>query len=390
MVMPIVVETLAVRPRLLLVDDEAEMLKALTRLLPADIYDLQTASDAETALAMMDVRPPDVIISDLLMSTMSGIDLLRAVRERGMTLPVILLTASPTAETAMQAVEYGAMRYLSKPVQRVALTKAVEDAVRLRQRAREESQKDSRDRSLLEERRELESALTRAVSTLFMAYQPLVSWSKKEIIGYEALVRTAEPKLPHPGALFDAAERLGETEIIGRTIRRLVPEHWMNGAPNGASLFVNLHTKDLNDDDLLSPSSPLAAVAQHVVLEITERSRLDDIDDIQGRIAALRKMGFRIAIDDIGAGYAGLTSFAMLEPDVVKLDMALVRDVDKLPTKQRMIQSMVTLCRDLRTQIVAEGVETAAERDTLVDLGCDLFQGFFFARPGPAFPAVRW
>jgi EAL domain-containing protein (putative c-di-GMP-specific phosphodiesterase class I) len=101
-------------------------------------------------------------------------------------------------------------------------------------------------------------------------------------------------------------------------------------------------------------------------------------------------MGFRIAIDDLGAGYAGLTSFALLEPEIVKLDMTLVRDVHLNSTKQKLVRSMTQLAHDMGMMVVGEGVETAAERDALVNLGCDLLQGYLFAKPNMAFPAVTW
>src|SRR5207249_3254913 len=98
----------------------------------------------------------------------------------------------------------------------------------------------------------------------------------------------------------------------------------------------------------------------------------------------------RIAVDDLGAGYAGLSSFAQLEPEVVKLDMTLVRDAPGSLTKQRLIRSMVTLCDEMGLTVVAEGVETAAERDVLVALGCHLLQGYLLGRPGRPFPEVTW
>jgi EAL domain-containing protein (putative c-di-GMP-specific phosphodiesterase class I) len=101
-------------------------------------------------------------------------------------------------------------------------------------------------------------------------------------------------------------------------------------------------------------------------------------------------MGYRIAIDDLGAGYAGLTSFAQLEPEVVKLDISLVRDVHKEPTKQKLVRSMVGLCREMGLHTIVEGIEAVEERDALVDLGCDLMQGYLFAKPDRPFPAPRW
>ena len=130
----------------------------------------------------------------------------------------------------------------------------------------------------------------------------------------------------------------------------------------------------------------MSAFASRVVLEITERAALDQIKDLMTRMAQLRTMGYRIAVDDLGAGYAGLTSFAQLEPEVVKVDMSLVRGVDSSPTKQKLLGSIIGLCRDLQIQIIAEGIETEPERDTLVRLGGDLCQGYLFARPGKPFP----
>jgi EAL domain-containing protein (putative c-di-GMP-specific phosphodiesterase class I) len=172
--------------------------------------------------------------------------------------------------------------------------------------------------------------------------------------------------------------------ILGRTalpIAQMGPD---------ALLFVNLHSSDLVMDWLYGAGNPLLANASRVVFEVTERAALDTVPDVKERVRKLREMGFRIALDDIGAGYSGLTSFALLEPEVVKIDMALVRDVDREPTKQKLVRSMAGLCRDMGLTVVAEGVETVAERDTLAGLGIDVFQGYLFARPGAPFPAVSW
>jgi EAL domain-containing protein (putative c-di-GMP-specific phosphodiesterase class I) len=131
-------------------------------------------------------------------------------------------------------------------------------------------------------------------------------------------------------------------------------------------------------------------MADRIVLEVTERVSLDRIKDVRRRVQGLREIGFRIAVDDLGAGYAGLASFVQLEPDLVKLDMSLTRGVDKNATKQRLVSSMTQVCRDMGLLIVAEGVETAAERDTLCELGCDLLQGYFFGRPEAELRAPTW
>ena len=127
-------------------------------------------------------------------------------------------------------------------------------------------------------------------------------------------------------------------------------------------------------------------VASKVVLEITERASLDHIADLQPRIVLLRQLGYRIAIDDLGAGYAGLGSITSLEPEVMKLDMGLVRDVDVSLTKQTLVGAMIQLCAEMGITLIAEGIETRGERDTLRRLGCELMQGYLFARPAQPFP----
>src|SRR5258708_13379397 len=203
---------------------------------------------------------------------------------------------------------------------------------------------------------------------MWMAYQPIVSWSRREVFGFEALLRSRESALPHPGAILDAAERLERLPELGRAIRARASAP-TGGMPKDAVLFVTLHTHDLLDDQLFDRERPLARMANQVVLEITERASLHHIRDVQARVSRLREMGFRIAVDDLGAGYAGLTSFAHLEPEVVKVDMSLIRGLDQSPTKQKLLRSIVGLCRDLEIRMIAEGIETVEERDTLVPLG---------------------
>jgi EAL domain-containing protein (putative c-di-GMP-specific phosphodiesterase class I) len=221
-----------------------------------------------------------------------------------------------------------------------------------------------------------------------MAYQPIVRAATGSLFGYEALLRSDDPALPDPGAFLDAAERLGRVYDVGRAVRRKA-SHSMSRVPFPALLFVNLHAIELNDETLTCPSAPLTAIASRVVLEITERASLESIDDVPSRVARLRELGFRIAIDDLGAGYSGLTSVARLEPEFVKLDMSLVRDVHKSPVKRKLVRSMTTLFKDMGITVVAEGIEVVEERDTLVELGCDLLQGSLVARPARAFPEVR-
>jgi EAL domain-containing protein (putative c-di-GMP-specific phosphodiesterase class I) len=137
-----------------------------------------------------------------------------------------------------------------------------------------------------------------------------------------------------------------------------------------------------------------AALSQHahrVVFELTERRSLDHVPGLTERVAQLRALGYRVAIDNLGVGYAGLGSFNSLEPDFVKLDMALIRDIETSKRKQSLVRSLNALCsRELGIHAVCVGVETQAERDTLVSLGANLMQGYLFGRPQEGFAPVTF
>jgi EAL domain-containing protein (putative c-di-GMP-specific phosphodiesterase class I)/ActR/RegA family two-component response regulator len=376
----------------LLVDDDQDILEYYSDVLKPKGYQVQTASDGKEAIALAKWRRYDVIVSDISMPGMDGITFLRTVRETNLDVPVILATADPRAETAIRAVEYGAFRYLTKPVGAADLRKVVEYAVCLNRMARAKREAlmvVSGVNGYAGDRAGLEASFERAMSTTWMAYQPIVSWSKKNVIGYEALARTGDPTLSSPLALIETAEKVGRLVEMGRAFRAMVAST-LHAIPESASVFVNVHPKDFDDEDLFSPAAPLSKSANRVVLEITERASMELVSNAQARIAQLRKMGYRIAIDDLGAGHAGLATFARLEPDVVKIDMALTRGVDTNPTKQKVIRSLTSLCQDLNMMVVIEGVETQAERDAVIGVGCDALQGFLFGFPDRAIVAPRF
>ena len=149
---------------------------------------------------------------------------------------------------------------------------------------------------------ELEGSFERALGVLHMAFQPIVA-TTGALFGYEALMRADDPVMPGPGQLLDAAERLHRVERLGRIVRREVAQAFGGEPDSSGAVFVNLHALDLLDRSLASPYSPLCKLRERVVLEITERASVAAIDDARYRVAALREMGYRIAIDDLGAGH---------------------------------------------------------------------------------------
>jgi EAL domain-containing protein (putative c-di-GMP-specific phosphodiesterase class I) len=203
-------------------------------------------------------------------------------------------------------------------------------------------------------------------------------------------VRCNEASIAHPGVLVDTADRLGKLHQLGRAIRDRVAADMVD-APDDALLFVNVHAGELRDPELASPRAKLSQAAARVVLEITERSALDRVPGAAARVADLRTLGFRIAVDDLGAGYAGLASFSQLDPEFVKLDMSLVRDVHLNAKKRSVVRAMLALCgEELGVDVICEGVEVPDEREALQAAGADLMQGYLFARPQRGFVVPNW
>jgi EAL domain-containing protein (putative c-di-GMP-specific phosphodiesterase class I)/CheY-like chemotaxis protein len=374
------------RPAVLLVEDDPSFARSVTRLL-ASGYEVVHFDNGDEALhAIMD-RSFDVVVSDIQMPGMTGVELLSAVRRYDLDVPVILMTGDPSIETAIEAVSLGALQYLVKPPGNQVLLDAVARAVKLHRMVRikrdalrllGESAGEAGDRA------GLQATFERTLETLWMAFQPIVDAGTGRVFGHEALLRSKEPSLPHPGAVLAAAERLDRMHDLGRRVRAVTAQAFEKAPPEG-TLFVNLHTRDLLDQELYDTAAPLTRIAKRVILEITERSTIEGVKDVQSRVAELRRAGFRIALDDLGAGYAGLSSLAALEPEIVKLDMSLVRDVHRSDLRQRLIGSMTSLCKEMGMLVVAEGVETVEERDCVRANGCDLLQGYFYARPSPDF-----
>ena len=373
--------------RVLLVDDEPELLRATGRLLRRMGFEVDTAADGAAALAALQAASYDVVVSDISMPELDGIEMLRIVHERDAELPVIMVTGAPGVETAMQALEYRAFKYLLKPVDVEKLESAVRRAVGLRRMAQVRRQAAALG-SAEAPTDDLDMRFESALEALWVAYQPVVRHDGR-LVGYEALLRTREASLAHPRAFLDAAEALGRLERLGRTVRERSATLFAV-RPEAGVLFLNLHPAELLDAELLGATTALTRIATRVVLEVSERANLPPVHEVKKVVEGLRGAGFRLAVDDVGGGYGGFASFSVLEPDIVKIDTTLVRGIDRLPEKRRMVEAIGNLCAEMGIIVVAEGVETTAERDTLVELGCGLFQGYLIGRPAEAFPRHFW
>jgi len=373
---------------ILIVDDDRAFMSACVRMLGSWGYSVVQVSSGEEAINTLRSTPIDLILCDINLPGLSGVEVLRAVRSRNKDVPFILMTGGPDVETARLAVEWGAQNYLIKPLVIPQLKEILQRSIEAyRFVCSQRPILDVSERMVLETQ-VLREQFDRSVAGLWMAFQPIVSWSQKSVVAYEALLRTSDPMLSLPTDILKVAEHLGEIHNLGHKTRAMIAGV-LGNHPELPGVFVNLHVLDLLDDQLYSEGSPLHPFAERIHFEITERMALEKVPATHARIALLRKRGYRIAVDDLGEGYSGLNSFAALEPDAVKLDMSLIRGIDQSATKRRMVHTLTGLCRELDTPLVAEGVETQAELDILIDLGADWLQGFLIARPGYPFPVPQ-
>jgi EAL domain-containing protein (putative c-di-GMP-specific phosphodiesterase class I)/CheY-like chemotaxis protein len=373
--------------RVLVVDDEAAMLRACSRLLAVEGWETTAVGDVRSALQAIEQAdaPFDCVLSDIHMPEMDGFELVAAVRRHDDDIPVLLMTGDPSLDGAVRALDSGAVSYITKPFASEALLAAVARAARRHGVQRMRRRANSRASAVYGgDRSDVEQRFARALERSWMAFQPIIDIRLGAVFAYEALLRTDEESLARPDLFIAAAERLDRVHQLGRRVRGLVADA-ARGAPSEVKLFVNVHGLELSDEDLFAPSSPLAGFASRVVLEITERTGIDPAAG-SSRVAMLRKLGYVIAVDDLGAGYSALAALASLEPEIVKLDMSLIRDLDRQPRKQRVVAAIATLCRELGGLVVAEGVETGPERDACVGAGIELLQGYLFGRPGRGFP----
>ncbi len=215
-------------------------------------------------------------------------------------------------------------------------------------------------------------------------FQPIVRATDLSVFGHEALVRCRRRVFANPYVLFDVAEKTGRLRLLTRHLRQATA-HAAEDLPAGQYMFLNLHPNDLEDPELYEPPEWLARLAGRMVLEITERSGIEDYQRFRRRLQPLRDMGFLVAIDDLGSGYSALNNVAEIEPDIIKLDLLLIRGIQESKVRRDLVHKLVSFAQDIECLVVAEGIETEEQLQVVRDLGCHLLQGFFLSRPGPRF-----
>lgn len=350
-------------------------------------------TDPQRALARLAASPPDLILLDWRMPGLAGEEVLRSVRHaRGLDdhLPVVVLTADVTSEAREAALAGGATDFLTKPLDRAEVVLRVRNLLAARAAHRrleartasletEMRSRTAQDRHTAEEQLDRTARVTDVLRgrQLSMVFQPIVDLADGTVVGAEALARFPSPPRPPDVWFADAAAggmgvalELLAVELAVSQIRRL---------PAEVHLSVNASAATICDPGL---GHVLDGVAGHrVVIELTEHTRVNDYSAVVAALDRLRARGVRVAVDDAGAGYAGLQHILLLRPEIIKLDRDLTRGIDRDPARQALASSQVAYAADTGTILVAEGVETTAECAVLRRLGVDWGQGYLFAPP---------
>jgi EAL domain-containing protein (putative c-di-GMP-specific phosphodiesterase class I) len=226
-------------------------------------------------------------------------------------------------------------------------------------------------------------AVTQSVEAILSAgrfavrCQPIVRLDTGAVIGAEALTRFPGTHRP-PHAWFDDAQRIG----LGAQLQLAVVERavaLVGLLPAGAFLSFNVGPDVLASPELLDLLDLVDP--ERIIIELTEHVRIDDYDRLLDSLSRVRGRGARLAVDDTGAGFSSLGHILQLRPELIKLDCQFTQGIDTDPARRSLAHALVSFARDIGAEVVSEGVETAAELDTVRELGVPYGQGYFLSRP---------
>ncbi len=379
--------------RVLVVDDNAANTALVAKVLKrAGLEDVLQVQDPTTVAAALVEQEPDLVLLDLRMPVMDGFEVLEVVQRHaaGTYLPVVVITADDAHDSVQRALAMGAHDFVRKPFDATELVLRVRNLLVNRSAYLELR----RNRSWLKSRLGLfepdlahlgdDGESTRAAirhviddDVVRIAVQPIVDMRDGTVVGAEALARFPFEPFPHPGAWFAAALEVGLTQELELACARKALA-LMGSRPEGTTLSVNF-----------SPTTVMAGLPEllgdlpwdRLVIELTEHVPVEDYAVLNQTLEPLRARGVQIAVDDTGAGFASLRHILDLAPDVLKIDIGITRGVDSDPSRAAIVTMLVAFAERMGIRIVAEGVETEAERDTMLELGAVYGQGYLFGRP---------
>ncbi|MBI4941321.1 MAG: EAL domain-containing response regulator [Actinobacteria bacterium] len=383
----------------LVVDDEPADLARLGGFLTGDgLHNLHLEQDARRALCRLDTLAPDLVLLDLAMPRTDSLAVLDGLRRwaGGTYLPVVVLTSDRTAPALEAALARGATDFVTKPFNGTEIMLRVRNLLEtgelhrtLHQHLgdadadleREVGGRRGGPRSDVDTRERIGAVLSGGdLSTVF---QPVVDLTDSAVVGYEALSRFA-PGTPDTATWFSQAEGVG----LATDLELAAAHHAVSQTPHlpqRGFVALNVSPATLVGGRLREVAlDPGTLRGAPVVVELTEHVPVSDYDALAAAFAPLREAGALLALDDTGAGFAGLRHLLHLHPDIIKLDISLVTGIETDPARRALAAALVAFAEDIGAQVVAEGVETPAQAEALAGLGVRWGQGWLLGRPAPA------
>ncbi len=373
----------------LVVDDNdvnVALLRAL--LMKQGLPRVVTETDPRRVAGRLPEVQPDLVLLDLHMPRLGGLAVLSEIGRyaAGGYLPVLVLTADVTTGARDAALTQGARDFLTKPLDNVEVVLRVANLLETRRlysllRAAPPPVVEPDPVGL-----RLGSERIRKVlrdGSIVPFYQPIVSIATGQYVGYEALARFSESHPQGVAGWFGEAFSVGlGTDLEWLAVVNALP--FLDTAGPDTFLALNMSPASialLQDRMLCEP-----ALCPRIVIELTEHVPIEDYSAVHRALQDIRGHGARLAADDLGSGYAGFRHLIALQPDVIKLDMSLVRGIHRSRAQRALARALVAFAADVGAQVVAEGVEESAELEVLRDLDVPWAQGYYLGAPQPAEP----
>lgn len=382
------------RIRVLIADDEEAVLDVLHALMASepDLEVAGAATDAEAAIELASREQPDVALLDVRMPGGGGPRAAREISRRSPPTKIIALSAHEEVDSVLEMLRAGALGYVVKGESTEAIIRAIhralEEQTTFSTRVTEDvahvlAEQLHRVSRGSEQRRQERADRIRDVlegEGLEIVFQPILDVREDEVVGLEALARfTALPRRA-PDVWFAEAAAAGllvdlELGAVRATLANL------DQLPEDAYVSVNVSPGTIKSPRLAEALE--TAPAERLVLEMTEHARVDDYAALSTALSGLRARGLRLAVDDAGAGFASLRHIVLLDPDLIKLDVTLTRDVHKDEARRALVAALVAFAAQIDADVVAEGVENEEQLNVLKEVGVRFAQGFFLSPPYP-------
>jgi EAL domain-containing protein (putative c-di-GMP-specific phosphodiesterase class I)/FixJ family two-component response regulator len=385
--------------RILILDDDADVAQTIQWVAESLGFQAEFVTSPEEFFRRLEVTRPDIITIDLVMPKLDGVEIMRLLAEHKCRAKIVI--SSGMGPRVLDAAERSASEHgldiagvLSKPISKEALRSLVGDGHERGKLSPAETQSAHGD-SFVVTKAGLREALDR--HQFVMAFQPKIVCKSGAPAGFEALVRWRHPErgMIMPDEFIPLAEEAGLIDALTEQVFDQSLEWFSQSFPSpNLKLSLNISAKSLVvihlADQLSAACSRFQIDPERVVLELTETSAMIDPVLSLDLLTRLRVKGFQLSIDDFGTGYSSMVQLVRLPFSEIKVDKSFVLKAQQSQEARSVIKSIVDLGHSLGLVVTAEGVEDQSSLNFLNDLGCDLAQGYFIARPMLGDAAREW